>query len=224
ELADILEEVGAKEREGLVGILDIEKAASAIEEANQDTQEAIIEHLPQSKLEKILQKMSISEIADVLDEVNPETFKKIIKLLGSDKARNVQKLMLFPDDVAGGLMQLSYYKQEAGKTIAETLGELSKSRIQPEAIVIVNKDGTLVGQVHANELINIEPYLNIEAMTSIPYFVYEDATFSEIFRKFAQYNLRILPVLDSSRKIMGIITIDALLRRIEEEKEKDESI
>ena len=110
EIADILEEAGTKEREGIVEALDADTAADAIEEANSETQEAILEQLPSGQLRKILEKMQLSEIADVANDVPPQTLNKILKLLSTDRAKRVRNLMLFPDDVAGGLMQPMFYK------------------------------------------------------------------------------------------------------------------
>ncbi len=224
ELADILEEAGTKEREGIVEVLDAEKAADAIEEANSETQEAILEQLPTAQLKKILAQMQSSEIADIADDVNPKAFKRIFKLLSSEKAKRVEKLMLFPDDVAGGLMQVTFYKVNGNKTIGEVLGELSKSQVQPEAIIVTDENDTLIGQVHANELINANPSIEINKLVTKPFSVHEDENFTGIFRQFAHYNLRILPVVTNENKVIGIISIDAVMQRIEEEEERDDTI
>jgi len=224
EIADILEEAGTKEREGIVEVLDADKAADAIEEANSETQEAILEQLPASQLKKILEKMQLSEIADVANDVPPQTLRKIFKLLSTDRAKRVEKLMLFPDDAAGGLMQPTFYKITGDKTIGETLGELSKIKAQPEAVIVIDEQDILLGQVHANELINASPSIAMKALVTEAFSVHENESFTGIFRKFAQYNLRILPVVDDDNKVIGVISIDAVMRRIEEEEEKDDAI
>lgn len=224
ELADILEDAGTKEREGIVEALDVDRAADAIEEANSETQEALLEQLPTEQLKKILAQMKSSEIADIADDVNPETFKLIFKLLSSEKAKRVEKLMLFPDDVAGGLMQVTFYKVRGEKTIVETLGELSKRKEQPEAIIVIDNDDKLLGQVHANELINANPNVEIKKLVTMPFSVNEVESFTGIFHQFAQYNLRVLPVINDDDKVIGVISIDAVLQRIEEEEEKDVTI
>jgi magnesium transporter len=224
EIADILEDAGTKEREGIVEALDEDKAADAIEEANSETQEAILEQLSTVKLQKILARMKSSEIADIADDVNPQAFNRIFKLLSSEKAKRVEKLMLFPDDVAGGLMQFNFYKVNEDKTIGETLGELSKQKEQPEAIIVIDNNDQLIGQVHANELINVTPGIEIKDLVTRPFSVHEDESFSGIFRQFAHYNLRILPVVDDENKVIGVISIDAVMQRIEEEEEKDDTI
>lgn len=224
ELADILEEAGTKHREGIVEVLSNERAAEAIEEANNETQEAILEQLPLPQLKKILEKMPLSEVADIADNVNPQTFKRIVKLLGTEKAKRVEKLMLFPDDTAGGLMDVSFYKVLEDKTIAEVFGELSKMQEQPETIIVVDRNDTLIGQVQANEFINVSPNLEIKQLVTQAFFTNEHERFSSIFRTFTQYNLRALPVIDDTNKIIGVISIDTVMRRIEEEEERDDTL
>jgi len=224
EIADILEEAGTKEREGIVEVLDVETAADAIEEANRETQEAILEQLPTNQLRKILEKMQLSEIADVANDVPPHMLRRILELLSIERAKRVEKLMLFPDDVAGGLMQPTFYQVIGTKTIGEVLGELSKINVQPEAIIVIDEDNKLLGQVHANELLNANPSVKINTFVTEAFSVHEDESFTGVFRYFAQYNLRVLPVVDDVNKVIGVISIDSVMRCIEEEEEKDETI
>jgi Mg/Co/Ni transporter MgtE len=55
-------------------------------------------------------------------------------------------------------------------------------------------------------------------------FVYPHTPLSEIIQLFSQYNLRVIPVVDENKKPIGIILIDDVLKRIEEEQEKDENL
>ena len=121
-------------------------------------------------------------------------------------------------------MQFNFFKIADDKTIGETLGELSKLKVQPEAIIVVDKEDKLVGQVHANELINANPNVEIKELVSMPFFVHEEENFSDIFRQFAHYNLRVLPVVGDANTVIGVISIDSVLHRIEEEEERDDPI
>jgi magnesium transporter len=87
ELADILEEVGSKERIGIVESLDTDKAVMALEEADYKTQEAILEQLSLSPLKRIVDRMHITEIADLFYKINPLRVKEILNLLGNEKAQ-----------------------------------------------------------------------------------------------------------------------------------------
>ena len=45
-----------------------------------------------------------------------------------------------------------------------------------------------------------------------------------LMQLFAQYNLRVLPVIDEEKKPIGIVLIDDILKLIEEERQKDENL
>ena len=224
ELADILEEAGTKERLSIVESLDSYKAAQAIEETEERTQEAILEQLPPSFLEKIVNKMHVSEIADVFYKLNPLRIAEILRLIGGEKAAKVERLLRFPEDTAGGLMLLNFYQVDGEKTVKEILSQLPSDRRKPEAIVITNGNNKLVGILYAKELLNVDPLAQLKDIVSERKFVNPHLDFKKILRVFSQYNLRILPVVDKEKIPIGIITIDTILSRIEEENRENEGI
>jgi len=137
-LADILEEAGSQERLGIVTALDPKHAARAIEETNDQTQISILGQLPQTRFKEIINKMHLSEIADVFHYLNPLKTKDIKMTLSEDKNNRLAKLLHFSDNVAGGLMNISFLRIDAGKTVKETIKMLLIDKIIPEGIVVTN--------------------------------------------------------------------------------------
>lgn len=221
DIADILEEAGSKERMGVVEALDAQTAAAAIEEADPETQQSILEELPEDQLKNIVRRMPVSEIADIIDELNSETIKEIFTYLGKDKAKKLRKLSQFADDVAGGLMTISFIKSTADTSVGELYAKFIPMRQKPEGVIITTYDDTLVGIVETRNLINVDPTLSLKSVMKEPYAVHQDTIFPDILKLFAEYNLRILPVIDNTDKVIGIITIDAILAEIQEEGEQD---
>jgi magnesium transporter len=224
ELADILEEAGTKERLGVVSALEASQAANAIAEADEETQSAILEQVPTHKLKKIVDKMHSSVLADVIDKLNPFTSDKIFETLESEKAKKVKKLLIFEDDEAGGLMDFSFFREKGSKTIGETLEILAINEIRPEVIIVIDADDKILGTVPTKTLINRDKETKLQEFIKDTNFVYEDAPFSQILRLFAEYNLRLLPVVDAKQKVIGAITIDHLLAHIQEEEEKEDAV
>lgn len=224
EIADILEDAGTKERMGVVEALDAGKAAAAIEEANAETQESILDELPQKQLENIVQKMPISEIADILHRLSGETVRNIFRLLGQEKSQKVKKLLIYPEDVAGGLMTVKVFKETADKTVTEVLEKLSQKKQKPEGIIIVDTNDQVKGIVNAKNFLNTSSDTPLKNIMKPAHVVHEDAEFTEILKLFAEYNLRILPVVDEHEKLSGVIAIDEILARIQQEEEKDDTL
>ena len=224
ELADILEDVGSKERLGIVAALDAKKAARAIEETDNETQISILEELPVTTFKDVLNKMHVSELADVLDYLNPLRTKEIENALDSDKAQRVRKLLKFADDTAGGLMRVPFFAIDKQVTVKEVQKMFETQSFIPEGIIITNDSEKVIGTVHTNDLFHLDKLTLMEDAIKDKQFVHVEERLPEIFTLFSQYNLRILPVVDNEKKAVGVILIDDVLKAIEEEDEKDESI
>ncbi len=224
ELADILEDLGSKERLGIVESLDSEKAAQAIEEADERTQEAILEELPPSPLKRIVGRMRIAEIAGLFYQINPLRLKEILNLLGNEKAERVEKLLDFGGDAAGALMNEIYYSTDGDKTVKEIYNELYNQTPKPEAIIVTNGNGKFAGVVYTKDLLHCDSLAIIKDIISERKFVYPNVGLNRVIRLFSQYNLRVLPVLDREKKPIGVISVDTVMGKIEERTREDEVI
>lgn len=222
ELADILEEVGTKERLAIVDVLDAQKAAAAIEETDTQTQTSILEELPTINLADIVNKMLVSKIANIFFRINPLRIGEILKSLDTEKAKTIEILSVFPQNTAGGLMELTYLSFNGEKTVKEILSLIMEQKIKAEALIVTNGKDKFSGIVYLKSLLTVDPLALLKDIISEKKFVFLNANFAQILRIFAQYNLHILPVVDKDKKVLGVISIDNILAKIEEQKEKND--
>ncbi|HSW96790.1 MAG TPA: CBS domain-containing protein [Candidatus Saccharimonadales bacterium] len=224
EVANILEDAGTKERLGMVHVLDAQQAASAIEEADEETQSAILEEVSGSKLKHIIENMHVSELVDVLNQVNPFTSHQILTTLSKEKANQVKKLSIFADDVAGGMMDTHFYKESGDKTLAEALKNVLIAEKKPEGIIVVDSEDKVIGVFPTENLLYLSHETLLKDAVTQKQQVFEDTAFPKILRFFAEYNLRTLPVVSESKKVIGVISIDNILARVEEEEEREDAV
>ena len=218
ELADILEDVGNKERVGIVTALDAQQAARAIEEANNETQISILEEVPVSHFKDVLNKMHASELADILSYLNPLRSREIEGALTEEKAQRVKRLLAFADNVAGGLMRTSYTIISGEITVKEVTKHLLQHESVPETVVIIGENRKLLGTINTKDLIILDPLAQMKDVIREKKFVYTSMHIEEIFDLFTEYNLRSLPVVDKEKTPVGLIVIDDLLRAVEEQE------
>lgn len=221
DIADILEEVGAKERLGIVEALSSQKAASAIEETGEKTQIAIIEQTSKIELKGILDKMSISEIADIFYEINTVKRKLILDLLDKERVKELRSLLRYSDQVAGGLMNPVGFKIDQQKTVGDLVILLPENKVNFEAIIVVGRKGTYKGIIYLQDIINKDSKTPLKQLITDKNYTREDRPFKQIMKVFAEDNLRILPVINKKNKPIGIITIDTVLKKINEDKENE---
>jgi CBS domain-containing protein len=224
ELADILEDLGTKERLGVVKSLGARKAARAIENTDSKTQEAILEEMPTTVLEKIVEKMHVAKIAGIFYKLNPLRIREMLKLMGSDKAGKVEKLLDFGADTAGGAMRTGFISLDGDTTVKETFNALYKLVPKPEAIVVTNGNGRLVGVIYTKDILDSDSLAILKDIVSERKFVLPETDFNEVISLFGRYNLRALPVVDKDRKPIGVVTAGIVLSKIEERTQTDEAI
>ena len=223
EVADILEELGVKERLGVVESLDAGRAARAIEETDNRTQEAILEQLPERSLKTIVIKMHLAPLAHLFHILNPLRITQILNTLGKDKVQKMQKLIQFANDTAGGLMNPSFLSFNGDQTVKEVISNLRDLK-KPEMIVVTNGGQKLVGLVYVKDLLGLDTLALLKDIVSERKFVQPKVGFRELVKIFSQYKLRALPVVDSDKKPIGVVKIDAVLDKIEESNQDNEFI
>lgn len=224
DIADILEELGSRERRAVVESLEAKKAAAAIEETDFRTQEAILEEVSPSVLKKIVTRMHVAEVADLFYKLNPLRIKEILKFMGSERASKVKKLIDFGDDKAGGLMRTSYIGFDGNITIKEAYNSIYQLKPKPETILVTNGNEKLVGVIYTKDILDSDSLAILKDLVVDRKFVYPQASFNQVVSLFGRYNLRVLPVVDKDKKPIGIITVGIVLSKMEEKIQTDEFI
>lgn len=216
ELADILENLGSKERLSIVESLDARSAAKAIEETNDRTKEAILEELKESVLGQIVGKMHSSSIAKLFYKINPLRISEILKLIGSEKAQRIEKLLDFGSESAGGMTRTTFWKFDGNLTVKEAYNKLFQKSPKPEAVVVTNGNEKFVGTFYTKDLLDSDSLALLKDIVTEKKFVYPDVGINHLIAIFSKYNLRILPVVDKDKKPIGVVRIDSILEKIEE--------
>lgn len=216
ELADILENLGSKERISIVESLDARSAAKAIEETNDRTKEAILEELKESVLGQIVGKMHSSSIAELFYRINPLRIREILKLIGSEKAQRIEKLLDFGSESAGGMTRTTFWKFDGNLTVKEAYNKLFQKSPKPEAVVVTNGNEKFVGTFYTKDLLDSDSLALLKDIVTEKKFVYPDVGVNHLIAIFSKYNLRILPVVDKDKKPIGVVRIDSILEKIEE--------
>ncbi len=207
-------------------VLDNDVAAQAIGEVDDETQISILEELPSRDFKDIINKLPVSEIADIFYRLNPDKIKEVLRTLSHDRAIKLERLLVFPEDVAGGLMDDNYFRQDEESSVGEALARLAAYENQPEVIFLTMTDERqFKGTVLVKDIVGKEYTKSLREFISSEQYAKPEMEFDQLLRLFAQYNLRSLPVLDKGKKIIGVISIDTILRKLEEEEEeKNEAI
>ena len=196
-----------------------------IEQADDDLQERIFELIPDEEAIDILAFMSPDDIVDVLGFIDIRKSKSILTKMKRSQANKIRELLGYEEDTAGGIMTTQYIAFKENLEIKEVMKKIKM--IAPrteviETIFVTNSKKELVGEADLRDiLISSDETKLSEIMDENPKYVYVEEDQEDVARLVSKYDLKVVPVINHKKMILGIITIDDIIDVIQEENTED---
>jgi magnesium transporter len=215
DIADIVEELGAKERRAVFETLTEEIAADTLEEMELEDQVSVIEHMDAERASDILEEMPPDEVADILTELPEDRAQQILGLMEKEEAADVQELLAYEEHTAGGLMTTEYVAVPDTLTAQECIDTLR--RMEPDAesiyyVFVVDPEEHPQGVLSLRDLIVAPPDKPIsEIMNRDVVTVRLEDGQKEVAAVLSKYNLLAVPVVDDEFRLHGVVTVDDAL-------------
>jgi magnesium transporter len=220
DLADIVEDLAPDDRGPILESMDSEVAAETLSEVEPRIQAQIVEALDPERAAEILDEMAPDEAADLLAEVKEETSEEILGEMSPEPKTEVQELLEFGEDTAGGLMNTEYVAVGSEETVAEALQAVRETE-HLEAVntlFLVDEHERLVGVVPLARLLLAGPDERLSALRTDDLLqVSVGEKQNRVIELFDKYNLLTLPVVDSDGKLAGVITADDVISVLRQE-------
>jgi magnesium transporter len=225
DLADLIEHLKPEERLFLFEMLEPEGAGEVLVEIEAPVQESIISDLDNQAITEIVQELDSDDAADLVGDLPAERAKDIIETLGDEASEELEKLLPYHEDSAGGIMALEYVSVRDQSTIQEAIDVIRQKREDVEKLYhlwVVDDFNKLVGLVSLKDLVLESPdRLVREIMNPEVISVDVDRDQEEVAQLFKKYDLVAVPVVDESHRLVGRITHDDIIDVIEEEADED---
>lgn len=217
DIANIIEKLNLNQGSELLQSLDKKTAARVLEELEPELQRILVESLGPERAASVMQKMSIDELVDLIQMLPDRKSKEIMQILPSDSTQKVRKILEYDEDTAGGLMTTEYVFAYLTTTVKEVVEQIKKSYQFHRGvyyIYIIDKDGIFKGEVSLRKLLifgadqTMGELIDSEKQSTAT--VNQDVL--EVASLMTKYNLTSIAVLDESKKLLGVITVDDVMR------------
>ncbi len=217
ELADILEQLGVKDRQVLFNSLSVETAADTLEEINPEFQRTLVSQGEPGRAADILEEMPPDEAADVLRDLGPDA-QGLINHMDHESAAEVQTLLAHEEESAGGVLDtncLEALTTETAASILEKLRSLPPDVKIYNLIYVVDENRLLKGVISLRGLFRAAPdSLLGTIMDEVLVQVSPSTRLKEVARDFAKYGFQALPVVDENGTFKGIVRYDSVLSHL----------
>jgi magnesium transporter len=152
----------------------------------------------------------------------------IVDRLEAADAAEINRLLAYPRDSAGGLMTTEVASLPMGLTAGEAIEALRRMHETLDDlsyVYVVDDAGQLQGVVSFRELDFARPSTGLDhAMVPNPVKVPADADREVVSDLIQRYNLFALPVVDEGDRLLGIVTVEEALEAIQEEASEDMAV
>jgi magnesium transporter len=212
----------------LLKALPEELSADVLVELGDDVREDVLERLTPREIADAVEEMDSDDAADVVAELEEEKAVEVVELLEEEDRREIATLLTYPEESAGGIMQLEVVSVREDRTVARAIEKIrlapGKVREDFTEVFVVSVDGKLVGRLPLARLILADPRDTVRSiMDEDTLAVQADLDQEEVAQLFKKYDLTSAPVVDRDGVLLGRITVDDVVDVIHDEAAEDYS-
>jgi magnesium transporter len=224
DLADVLASLDEHERLIAVQALPPELSSQALAEMPEDAHaEDTLAALHPEQAAEIVEELEDDDAADILGELEPEEQERILSEV--EDRSEVDRLLRYGEETAGGLMTLHTVTVRDTATGAEALDEIRRQAEEVEdlyQVFVVDADRRLVGILPFKDLVISRPERRVrDFMADADISVPPDLDQEEVARLMARYNLPSVAVVDERGRLLGHVTFDDVIDVVEAETTED---
>jgi CBS domain-containing protein len=216
ELADLLEDLGRRERQELLELVNPDTAADALEEMEASELHQLLTETDTARAARLLARMEPDEAADALRDLSQEERAALVAELPAEAAARLAPLLGFRADSAGGAMTTILFVARPEDTVAEVRRRLAghpEHVVDLDAITVVDAEGRLADDISVGELLLAEPDTALSELIGPPWpvTVTTDADVREVADRLIDSRRLSVVVVDEDDRPLGRILADDVL-------------
>jgi magnesium transporter len=221
EIGDLLESLPRGPREILWELVDPEDKGEALVEVNEEVRAGLIQKMETEQLVEITGGLDTDDLADLLQDLPGTVIHELLRSMDKQNRHRLEAALSYPEDTAGGLMDMDVVTVRANVTLDVVLRYLRLRGTIPsltDSLIVVNRFDYYQGLLPLATLLTKDPDSSVaevmeRGVDGIPAAM-QDA---DVARLFQDRDLVSAPVVDEDNKLLGRITIDDVVDVIREE-------
>jgi magnesium transporter len=225
DIAAIMARLSEDERRSIFNLLPPHIASEVLVEVEEYVKKDVLEDLDPGQIAEMVNAMDSDDAADLISELPVEKASRILEKVEDESSEEIQELLLYPEDTAGGIMAKEYVAVNANCTVTEAIEEVRRKKKEVQDLYVcfvVDDYGTLVGMISLRDLILADEDVRISEIMQPDVMAVDSYTDQEeVAHMFRKYDLVVMPVVNKRHKMLGRITIDDIVDVIDEEIEED---
>ncbi len=225
DIANVIGTLSVQERKRFYRVCSADALAEIFEFLDEEDAGAFLNEMDIRKAAAIVSKLDTDTAVETLRSINKEKRSLIIDMLSSDIKKEIQLIASFDEDEIGSRMTTNCIVIREDMTIKQAMNELIRQAEENDNIAtlfVVDEAEEFCGAVDLKDLITARSGRPLEELiaASFPY-VYAYEQTADCIEKLKDYSENIIPVLDDSNKLLGVITSQNIIEAVDDEMGED---
>ncbi len=225
DIADILESLPVQKRLVLWDLVKSENEGDILIEVSDSVRQTLIADMDSTELLAAAEQLETDEIADIAPDLPEEVLKDLLENLDIQNRERLQSALSYPEDSVGSLMEFEITTIREDLTLEVVLNYLRKIKKLPnhtDKLFVVDKDGLILGVLPLERIIVNAPTTIVKNIMAkeVVLFKPEDLA-DEASNAFERYDLVTAPVVDENKKLVGRLTVEAVMDFIRQESDNE---
>ena len=206
-------------------IEDTQQKGVLFSELDEDTLLNFIQDIGLDEIVEISEHMPSDDVADLIGRLPEEMSDSILKRMKKEGSEEVEGLLHYGDDTAGGIMIPDFIALGEETTAKEAIESLQKEHMDVEMpfyLYAVDEYGKLVGVSSLRQLVVVPPDTHLKDFMSTDVFsVRTNTDQEEVAKIVSRYDILAVPVVDEANTLVGIVTVDDVIDVLRKEATED---
>ncbi len=224
EIGDLLESLPHGPREILWKLVDIEDQGETLVAVNEEVRAGLIEGMETSTLVTLAGSLDTDDLADILQNMPGAVIHELLRSMDKQNRQRLEAVLSYPEDSAGGLMDLDIVTVRGDVSLDVVLRYLRLRGEIPDmtdSLMVVDRFDHYQGVLPLATLLTSGPESVVaDVMDRDVEGIQATMNDTEVARLFEDRDLISTPVIDSTGKLLGRITIDDVVDVIRDEADR----
>ncbi|MDD2883730.1 MAG: magnesium transporter [Dechloromonas sp.] len=226
DIAYILEALPLEERLIAWDLVKAERDGDILLEVSDAVRESLIESMARNELVAAAETLDADELADLAPDLPQGVIDDVFLSLPAEEREQLRAAMSFPEDSVGALMDFDMVTVREDVSLEVVLRYLRRFEELPDhtdQLFVVDRDEHLKGILPLNVLLVHDVEVEVHSLMKTDFIELEPSDLAEEAAKaFERYDLVSAPVVDSESRLIGRVTVNAVVDYIREEAESEQ--
>ena len=225
DVADILEALPLERRLTIWELVKSESDGDILVEVSDAVRQTLIADMDNTELLAAAEQLDTDEIADIANDLPNDVLNDLLESLDIQNRERLESALSYPDESVGALMDFDIITIREDITLEVVLNYLRKIKKLPDntdKLFVVDHFGSILGILPLGRIVVNDSHVKVKDVMATDAVVFKPVdTANEASNAFERYDLLTAPVVDESRKLLGRLTVDAVMDYIRDETETE---